>query len=199
VLGDFVRKYDKQVAPVTSSVWGWSQYNDVGNSNHLAGTAVDINAPQWPWGIRTMGSDMILRINRLLEDYRVGSEYGVYWGRNWSRPDEMHFQLNWKEGDGKWSILLAKIQGGASTIVVPDNSYVPTLVYGSSGAAVTHLQAGMNAVFSGYPTMPLVVDGDFGPNTKAAVIEFQGRVGLEKDGIVGPLTWAELAKFHIKP
>jgi len=36
------------------------------------------------------------------------------------------------------------------------------------------------------------VDGDFGPETKAAVQEFQGRSGLVRDGIVGPRTWEAL-------
>lgn len=33
------------------------------------------------------------------------------------------------------------------------------------------------------------VDGDFGPNTKQAVVMFQRKNGLVPDGIVGPITW----------
>lgn len=38
----------------------------------------------------------------------------------------------------------------------------------------------------------VAVDGDFGPATHRAVVDFQGRHGLEPDGIVGPATWREL-------
>lgn len=36
------------------------------------------------------------------------------------------------------------------------------------------------------------IDGDFGPDTKAAVVNFQDWKGLTADGIVGPKTWAHL-------
>ena len=38
----------------------------------------------------------------------------------------------------------------------------------------------------------IVVDGQFGPNTKGQVQWFQGTRGLKQDGIVGPVTWAKL-------
>lgn len=36
------------------------------------------------------------------------------------------------------------------------------------------------------------MDGQFGPQTEAAVKEFQQGAGLTVDGIAGPLTWAAL-------
>jgi peptidoglycan hydrolase-like protein with peptidoglycan-binding domain len=202
ILGDLVRRYNNEVAPVISSVWGWSQYNDVGNSNHLAGTALDINAPQWPWGLRTMPAPLVDKCNRLNDSYGGAT----YWGNKWNRPDQMHFQLNWPEGDARYNAIIAKIQSGGiivppipATPDLPNGSWAPTLQYGSSGASVTKLQAAMNRVFSGYAAMPLVVDGDFGPATKAAVVEFQRRTNIGADGIVGPQTWSELAKYGVKP
>lgn len=38
----------------------------------------------------------------------------------------------------------------------------------------------------------LVVDGNYGRNTKRAVIAFQAKAGLPQDGIAGPDTWAAI-------
>ena len=51
-----------------------------------------------------------------------------------------------------------------------------------SGEAVKQLQQKLG----------LTVDGQFGPNTRAAVIAFQKKNGLTADGIVGPSTLAKL-------
>ena len=67
--------------------------------------------------------------------------------------------------------------------------YKPTLKKGSKGDAVELLQSLL--VVKGYI---LTVDGDFGPNTKDAVVTFQREHNLKADGIVGPATWKELTK-----
>ena len=58
---------------------------------------------------------------------------------------------------------------------------------GSTGPAVEQLQIALVAL--GYP---LVVDGEYGPRTEAAVRDFQQRNGLEVDGIAGPDTQVAL-------
>ena len=64
---------------------------------------------------------------------------------------------------------------------------VPILRYGSKNKAVCSLQAMLNVRGA-----KLVVDGSFGPATKAAVYAFQMDRQIEVDGIVGPKTWSEL-------
>src|SRR5690242_14306805 len=55
-----------------------------------------------------------------------------------------------------------------------------TLQEGSTGSCVVSLQQRLNQLGAN-----LVVDGDFGPATKNAVLAFQGRERISFDGIVG--------------
>jgi len=200
LLGDFVRRHHVEVEPIRSAVWGWSATNDVGNSNHLSGTAVDILAPWRPWGARVLSRNIIDKTNNLLGFY----EGAIYWGRNWSRADEMHFQLGWPEGDRRYDRIIQKVLGKPvpapipPTPSAPNGSWNPMLQYGSSGKAVLELQRDLNRIFPGYEATPLAEDGEFGPATKAAVQEFQRRVGIAADGIVGPVTWTHLNKYGVK-
>jgi peptidoglycan hydrolase-like protein with peptidoglycan-binding domain len=61
-------------------------------------------------------------------------------------------------------------------------SPLPLLRMGDKGEFVTRLQSALG----------IAADGDFGPATKAAVVEFQRRHGLYADGIVGQQTWSRL-------
>lgn len=63
----------------------------------------------------------------------------------------------------------------------------PTLQQGDSGQAVVTLQNDLDQL--GYN---LSQDGQFGPLTRAAVVNFQQNHALVPDGIVGPLTWAAI-------
>ncbi len=65
-----------------------------------------------------------------------------------------------------------------------------TLRKGSTGPGVRDLQQKLNQVLR--PVPPLVVDGNFGPKTDAAVRAFQLKAKLVVDGVVGPKTRAAL-------
>lgn len=67
--------------------------------------------------------------------------------------------------------------------------FVPPMVsYGNAGPEVRMLQLLLEK--NGLRAGP--VDGQFGPQTQRAVIQFQQKKGLDVDGIVGPNTWAAL-------
>jgi peptidoglycan hydrolase-like protein with peptidoglycan-binding domain len=64
------------------------------------------------------------------------------------------------------------------------------LSQGSDDADVSDLQTRLNAAMPA--AVPLIIDGIFGPLTKAAVVAYQGQHALVTDGIVGPITWGVL-------
>jgi peptidoglycan hydrolase-like protein with peptidoglycan-binding domain len=64
------------------------------------------------------------------------------------------------------------------------------LKLGSTGARVTALQRRLTRL--GYRPGP--VDGHFGPATASAVLAFQKREGLGRDGVAGPAVQARLAR-----
>ena len=71
----------------------------------------------------------------------------------------------------------------------PGTTSHPTVRYGSNGPAVEELQQKLNQAGA---SPPLVVDGIFGPLTRAAVVAFQQANALSPDGVVGPLTWGKI-------
>jgi peptidoglycan hydrolase-like protein with peptidoglycan-binding domain len=83
------------------------------------------------------------------------------------------------------------VVGPLTWAALPDGGPMPTLQEGSSGPAVTSLQQVLtNGAPGEWGTTPQGVDGDFGPNTKAAVEAFQAWGGVAVDGVVGDQTWS---------
>lgn len=86
----------------------------------------------------------------------------------------------------------------------PPSAPKPTVRQGSRGAAVTEAQTRLNAVHArriaagqpGLDRCPLVADGVFGANTRAATVAFQRTAfpssPREWDGVIGSRTWAAL-------
>ena len=64
----------------------------------------------------------------------------------------------------------------------------PTLKKGSKGQEVKDLQEALNTL--GFKAGK--VDGIFGAATERAVKAFQSSVGIDADGIVGPITWLNI-------
>ena len=120
-----------------------------------------------------------------------GVEAGWYGHGDVPEPDE-----HWDPGALQWSVLFAKAASLAGGITAPAWSPPaepprpcachPTPAVGS----LEWVQMRLNAL--GYANPPLTVDGLDGPDTQAAVRNFQTAKNLIVDGIAGPLTVAAL-------
>lgn len=87
-------------------------------------------------------------------------------------------------GPKTWSALRA-----SQTTTPPSTGAAsPTLRSGDFGADVQKLQEALKK--HGYSAG--TIDGNFGANTRSAVVKFQRAKGLEADGVVGPSTWRAL-------
>ncbi len=75
----------------------------------------------------------------------------------------------------------------------------PTVLIGSQGDAVEELQILLNQRLGNQilfrSLVPLVVDGDFGDRTNAAVLTYQEHYALNADGVVGNQTWTSLLQI----
>lgn len=94
VLRAWMIWYDRNVEDIEANYlprdeWGWSATNSVWNSNHLSGTAVDINATKYPMGSHNMPA---AKADKVREGQRL-FDGKVFWGSVWDNPDEMHFQI----------------------------------------------------------------------------------------------------------
>ena len=99
-------------------------------------------------------------------------------------------------GRPKWSVVTdqaADDQSPADEVTVEPQKGIeglPELKRGMTGEVVRAAQYLLNG--RGASVGYYGADGDFGPQTEAAVLAYQRRNGLEADGIIGPLTWAKL-------
>lgn len=108
ILNAFIILYDRDVEKIRSQVWGWSADNDVWNSNHMSGTAIDIHAPWYPWGQRKMPAHIKQKVFALLEKF----EGVIYWGAGWTKADEMHYQIALPPSNARVRALADKLNKG---------------------------------------------------------------------------------------
>lgn len=97
-----------------------------------------------------------------------------------------HLVVDGVIGEATWTALGQSLRGPVTSS--PTFTAAPgSLVEGDTGSSVSNLQQLLNRQGAG-----LTVDGNFGPITEAAVVNFQRSHGLQTDGIVGPLTMGAL-------
>jgi hypothetical protein len=94
ILRAFVADFNAEVEPVRDADTAcWTAGNSVGDSNHLSGTAVDINWDSHPFEVADAGFDQAKKdkVYEILRWY----EGILFWGNDWTDPkDAMHFQLS---------------------------------------------------------------------------------------------------------
>ena len=152
-------------------------------SNHSWGCAIDVKIGAVLDGIQYPGAG---EDGVTLAGLVTLSEYfhkeGWYWGVGFSSfEDGMHFEIA-DETLRQW-----RSDGTLGEDVKARSLSKPVLSLGDRGKDVKELQQLL--LQKGYDVM---VDGHFGPITHAIVIDFQARVGLTPDGLVGEKTMKAL-------
>jgi hypothetical protein len=91
---DLLTWFDKNIEPIQSDSYAYSYRKISGTdtwSNHSSGTSVDINAAAHPFGAKnTFTSSQIQALRS------KAASLGMRWGGDYRRPDEMHFEINFK-------------------------------------------------------------------------------------------------------
>ena len=96
LLINFAKEFNELIEPLEGGAlddWGYC-YRDVRGvpgklSNHSSGTAIDLNASKHPLGkVGTFDAAKVPMIKALAK------KYGLTWGGDWARKDEMHFEIN---------------------------------------------------------------------------------------------------------
>ena len=146
-------------------------------SNHSWGTAVDIKID----GVLDRRGNGKVQIG-LAQIAPIFNRHGWFWGAEFTVEDGMHFEIS-QEKMLEWHEQGALFDGRS-----PPSQRVTRV--GDRGRDVEELQKRLNQLGA-----ELVADGIFGRATLAAVIDFQGRSGLEPDGIVGRKTWKRLREL----
>ena len=95
IMRAFAADFNAYVEPLRDAdTAGWTPTNSVATSNHLNGTAMDLNWNSHPFRILNAGftSKQINTIRDMLAFY----EDTIWWGNDWNEPrDAMHFQMGY--------------------------------------------------------------------------------------------------------
>jgi peptidoglycan hydrolase-like protein with peptidoglycan-binding domain len=123
-----------------------------------------------------------LLVRRTLSDGQIDGIFGAVTKTAVEQfQHDGHLTVDGIVGPATWSAL-----GG-------DGPEPPTLAEGSHGTVVEKLQTALNegrGDFAPSSNPVLAVDGDYGPQTAAAVRGAQASGGIAADGVVGLQTWA---------
>lgn len=117
ILGAWAADWNANVEPLRDADSAcWTATNDVASSNHLSGTAIDLNWQSHPFRQANAGLNaaQVATVEEMLNFY----EEMVFWGNNWTNPkDTMHSQMN---GDTYGSENVEKVNDFIRRKIRPD-------------------------------------------------------------------------------
>jgi len=102
--------------------------------------------------------------------------------------------------------ILRHFYGQDVNIATSQNIQDVTTIYpgspmrlGDTSRYVLLMQQYLNRIRQNFPLIPRIAreDGHFGPDTQAAVREFQRINGLNPDGVIGPATWNRITQIWV--
>jgi hypothetical protein len=125
-------EFNKRVDPlITPGCWGWNAPTPIPGSdiysNHCSGTAIDLNAPHFPWTLKTMSARQREECRKIVNK----TEGIVAWGGDFTTiTDEMHFEINGSAADV--ARIVKKLKGeqmssNAVNLAELDNIYLGLL------------------------------------------------------------------------
>lgn len=112
LLVGFAAEFHELIEPIDEGGlddWGYA-YRDVRGvvgklSNHASGTAIDLNATKHPLG--KAGTFPLAKVPMIRA---LAKKYGLKWGGDFRRPDEMHFEIALSEA--KVAALIGSLNKG---------------------------------------------------------------------------------------
>lgn len=200
ILDALGARFNSEVEPIIKAhSWGYAKRPVRGTSSipseHSSGTAVDFNAPAHPIGkANTFSPADRAKVRQIVKDF----DGAIRWGGEWSRPDDMHFELI--GGTAKLAAVAKKLTGGSVQPAgkpkpttpakpAPKPSNTPSKAYTEW---VKLLQRTLNKWKTDLPK--LREDGDYRTLTRNRIKEWQKRnkggayKGIYIDGDAGPIT-----------
>lgn len=198
-------QFDKRVQKLVPGwCWGWASATPIPGSgaysNHGSGTAIDLNAPNFPWKRRTMTAAQRRACMAIAKECAPV----IAWGGVWGNVDEMHFEINGTAAQVK--AVANKLKGGKGGIVIEESRPVFNAKYylevNKDVARVYNVKNAINhwkkhGIKEGRPSAPnfhvkeyLANYGDlrraYGTNYRRAVVHYfrhginEGRSGRKK-------------------
>lgn len=202
VLEHLCARFNAEVETINVAwSWGYAPRNVRGSStvvsNHASATAIDLNAPAHPLGVRgTFSGRQVAVIRDILADL----DGVIRWGGDYkNRPDEMHFEIVGTPAQVKAAAKALKAAAEAptkkKTILTISLAVLRKQAKATNPVARGSVRRWQKAL-NGAAGADLETDGVWGPKTTAATKRWQKQAGFNPTGVPGAGSLRALCKRH---